>query len=149
MRARPFLRDHIDDMAKRVAARCLLALAVGSLSIALTLAQGTTSQTPPPQTPAGQAPVFRAGVNLVTVDAYPVRDGQIVEGLTPADFEILEDGKPQKIDQFEFVRIEPTPAAVQRDPNTVGESLKLAADPHNRVFVVFLDQHFVRMDGSQ
>jgi VWFA-related protein len=145
-------------MAKRVAARCSLALAVGSLSIALTLAQGTTSQTPPPQnpppqtpppqTPAGQAPVFRAGVNLVTVDAYPVRDGQIVEGLTPADFEILEDGKPQKIDQFEFVRIEPTPAAVQRDPNTVGESLKLAADPHNRVFVVFLDQHFVRMDGS-
>jgi len=145
-------------MAKRVAAACLLALAFGSLTIALVVAQGTATQTPPPQTPppqtpppqtpAGQTPVFRAGVNLVTVDAYPVRDGHIVEGLTPGDFEILEDGKPQKIDSFEFVRIEPTPRAEQRDPNTVGESLKLAADPHNRLFVVFLDQHFVRVDGS-
>jgi VWFA-related protein len=142
-------------MAKRVAAASLIALAVGSLSIGLIRAQGTPppppplpQQTQPPQTPAGQAPVFRAGVNLVTVDAYPVRDGQIVEGLTPADFEVLEDGKPQKIETFEFVRIEPTPKAELRDPNTVGESLKLAADPHNRVFVVFLDQHFVRMDGS-
>jgi VWFA-related protein len=30
----------------------------------------------------------------------------------------------------------------------VTESLKLAADPHNRVFVVYLDTHFVRVDGS-
>lgn len=135
-------------MAKRIVASCALALAVGLLSVALILAQGSTTQTTPPQNPPGQAPTFRAGVNLVTVDAYPVRDGHVVEGLTTGDFEILEDGKPQKIETFEFVRIEPTPAAVQRDPNTVGESLKLAADPHNRVFVVFLDQHFVRVDGS-
>jgi hypothetical protein len=105
-------------------------------------------QSAPPQTPTPQAPVFRAGVNLVTVDAYPVRDGRVIEGLTTADFEVLEDGQPQKVESFEFVRVEPTPASVQRDPNTVGESLKLAADPHNRVFVVFLDTHFVRLDGS-
>ena len=98
------------------------------------------------QTPT-QVPTFRAGVNLVIVDAYPVQDGRIVEGLTPGDFDIFEDGKPQKVESFEFVRVEPTPA-VQRDPNTVAESLKLAANPHNRVFVVYLDTHFVRIDAS-
>mgnify|MGYP006982803577 CR=1 FL=1 len=47
--------------------------------------------------------------NLVTVDAYPRKDGHVVLGLTPKDFEVLEDGVPQAIDQFEFVRVEPLP----------------------------------------
>ena len=83
-------------------------------------------------------PTFRAGAVLVTVDAYPQRDGRTVEGLTAADFEVLEDGKPQKIENFEFVRIEPSLSeSERRDPNTQRESLDQAADPHNRVFVVY------------
>src|SRR5262245_60663047 len=104
-------------------------------AVALTLAIGLSwvaiAQTP--QNP--QRPVFRGGANLVTVDAYPRRDGRIVEGLTLSDFEVLEDGKPQAIDQFEFVRVEPVPEADRRDPNNQREMLQLAADPHNRVFV--------------
>src|SRR5436309_9877668 len=85
-------------------------------------------------------PVFRGGVTFVNVDAYPRQDGRLVEGLTTNDFEVLEDGKPQKIESFEFIRTQPnTPDAERRDPNTKEEGDKLAADPHNRVFVVYID----------
>ena len=93
-------------------------------------------------------PVFRGGAVLVTVDVYPQRDGRIAEGLTAVDFQILEDGKPQKIENLEFVRVEPGPEAARRDPNTQRESLELASDPHNRVFIAFLDALHTAVDGS-
>ena len=69
-----------------------------------------SAQAQPPQpsapTQAQQRPVFRGGTHFVRVDAYPLRDGKIVEGLTKDDFEILEDGKPQQIDSFDFVKFE-------------------------------------------
>jgi len=103
------------------------------------------------QNPSQQRPpVFRGESVLVTVDAYPHRDGKIVEGLKAEDFQILEDGKPQTVETVEFIRVEPTLAeAERRDPDSVGEMLKLAGDPHNRVFVVFLDQLHVTVDGSR
>jgi len=102
----------------------------------------------PRQTPQ-QRPVFRGGAVLVTVDAYPQRDGRIVEGLTAADFEILEDGKPQTVEKVEFVRIEPSLSeATRRDPNTQAEAMALAADPHNRVFITFLDALHTTIGGS-
>ncbi len=100
------------------------------------------------QTPQ-RPPVFRAGAVLVTVDAYPRRDGRLVEGLTPADFQILEDSKPQTVEAAEFVRVEPgLSESERRDPNTSAEAWELAADPHNRVFVVYLDALHVTVDGS-
>ncbi|MCR4375427.1 MAG: hypothetical protein NUW22_11305, partial [Acidobacteria bacterium] len=42
------------------------------------------------QTPTGgqaqqpQRPVFRSDAHFVTVDAYPIRDGKVVTGLTAA-----------------------------------------------------------------
>ena len=94
--------------------------------VALCVAGGAyaqqAAQTPPPQQP--QQPVFRAGVNLVQVDAYPTGpDGKIVEGLSLADFQILEDGKPQQIESSEFIRVDlNTPEAERRDPNTQEEA---------------------------
>jgi VWFA-related protein len=103
-------------------------------------------QIPPAQQ---KPPVFRGGTSLVTVDVYPQRDGKIVEGLTAKDFTLLEDGTPQAIESIEFVRIEPALSdADRRDPNTQGEMLALAADPKNRVFVVFLDAQHTTVDGS-
>ena len=97
----------------------------------------------------GPTPQFRAGAVLVTVDAYPQQNGQIVEGLKPEDFDVTEDGKPQKVEVFDFVRIEPAATEeVRIDPKTVGEANALAADPKNRVFVVYLDVYHVRVDGS-
>ena len=54
-----------------------------------------------PQEAGRQQPAFRTAANYVRVDAYPTANGQIVPDLTQADFEILEDGVPQKIDAFE------------------------------------------------
>ena len=94
----------------------------------------------PEKAQAQQRPVFRGGTHFVRVDAYPVRDGKIVEGLEPADFEVLEDGKPQRIDSLDFVRFDTfTPADQRLDPHTKREAFELAADPRNRVFVIFVD----------
>jgi VWFA-related protein len=107
---------------------------------ALTLAQ--TSQDP-------QKPTFRTGINLVRVDAYPTRDGKIIEGLTAADFEVLEDGVPQKIESFQFVQFpQSNPAEERRDPNSQREGFQLAADPSYRVFVIYLDNLHVDFTGS-
>src|SRR5690348_14849880 len=51
-----------------------------------------------------QAPIFRAGTNIVRVDATVIdRDGNPVPSLTADDFEIREDGVPQTISSFKFV----------------------------------------------
>ena len=63
-------------------------------------------QAPPQgQEPAQQRPpVFRAGVNAVRVDVIVTdKAGNPVADLTAADFEVLEDGKPQDIDLFKLV----------------------------------------------
>ena len=119
------------------AAACVLAGAA-------VLAQQTAP--PPPQQPQ---PVFRGGVNLITVDAYPQQDGKVVPDLQASDFEVYEDGKLQKVETFNFVRVEPGSVTnEQKDPNTVSESIKLAADPANRLFVLYLDIYHVTIAGS-
>lgn len=126
----------------RLASLAVVCLLITPVSAARTQQAGS----PPPQQ---KPPVFRGEAVLVTVDVYPQRDGRIVEGLTAADFELLEDGKAQTIESAEFVRIEPAPPdAARRDPNTQGEMLALAADPKNRVFVTFLDIHHTSVQGS-
>ena len=93
--------------------------------------------------------VFRAGTVFVNVDAYPRRDGRVVEGLTKADFEIKEDGKLQTVEALEFVRVAPyAPETELRDPNTVEDSFRQARDPRNRVFVIYLDLFHTTPVGS-
>jgi VWFA-related protein len=103
------------------------------------------AQKPPQERP----PVFRAGAHYVNVDAYPSRDGHIVEGLTADDFEILEDGKPQAIDAVQFIRFDAfTSDEERRDPNSQRDAFALAADPSYRVFVLYLDAYHVDLTGS-
>src|SRR6187397_1433107 len=105
------------------------------LAASVLAARGDQSAPPqqPPATPQ-QLPVFRAGTVLVRVDTYPRKDGKIVEGLTKDDFQVFEDGKPQAVDGFEFIRMEPnTPEAELRDPTNVADGERQAGDPHNRV----------------
>jgi VWFA-related protein len=83
------------------------------------------------------------------VDAYPKKDGKIVDGLKAEDFEVFEDGKPQKVETLRFFRVEAhTPDPEVHDPNTVTESLERVADPANRVFVIYLDKYHVTIAGS-
>src|SRR6188768_4322531 len=79
------------------------------------------------QDPQQPRPIFRSDAHFVTVDAYPLKDGKVVAGLTAGDFVVEEDGQPQTIENFEF--IEGTGAvseSARRDPNTVRESQLLA-----------------------
>src|ERR1051326_5213630 len=101
---------------------------------------------PQPQTQAQQRPVFRAGAHFVRVDAYPAtQDGKIVEGLKAVDFEILEDGKPQAIESFDFIKFDTfTPEAERRDPVSQQAGFDLAADPRYRLFIVYADLTFTK-----
>jgi VWFA-related protein len=98
-----------------------------------------------------QAPLprFRAGANLVTVDAYFSKDGVAVTDLKPDEIEILEDRTPQTIESFRLVRStgQGTPAP-RRDPQGVADERAAAQEPEARVFVVFFDQWHVSFDGS-
>jgi VWFA-related protein len=120
-----------------------------SLATAWAAVLAQTPTQPQQQAPPPRPPVFRAGSVLVTVDVYPQRDGRLAEGLTAEDFQITEDGKPQAIDGLELVRIERTLSeGERRDPNNTREMWTLAADPKNRVFVVYLDSLHVTVEGS-
>jgi VWFA-related protein len=96
-----------------------------------------------------QKPTFRTGINLVRVDAYPSRDGKIIEGLTADDFDVFEDGVRQKVESFQFIQFpQNNPAGERRDPNSQREGFQLAADPSYRVFVVYLDNLHVDFTDS-
>jgi len=71
-------------------------------------------------------PVFRSGLELVSVDVV-VRDrnGAVVRGLTAADFEVREDGIPQKVTTFVFQEID--------DKAAPAGSVDLLADIQERV----------------
>ena len=117
-----------------------------ALFVVLAVAAAVAQEKPQPPP---QQPTFRTGVNLVRVDAYPSRDGKIVRDLTAADFEVLEDGVPQKIESFQFVEFEQNaPLEERRDPNSQREAFELAADPARRVFVLYLDNLHVDFTGS-
>ena len=79
-------------------------LVVASL---LTGVAGVAGQGQQPAAPAEQPGVtFRAEVNYVEVDARVVdAQGKFVPGLTPADFQVLEDGKPQQVTVFSLVNL--------------------------------------------
>ena len=127
--------------------RILLGASTASVCVAAMLASAQ-QQFPTPPTP--QHPIFRAGSTLVAVDIYPTKDGQVVAGLTPADFEIKEDGKPQTVEFFEFLKFETSPAdSTRTDPNTAEEGERLAADPHHRAFVAYFDTYHLTSYGTQ
>lgn len=73
---------------------------------------GQQPQQPPPQSPAlkQQNPppddaqdVVRINTNLVQIDAVVTKDGKQVTDLQAEDFELFEDGRPQKITQFSYI----------------------------------------------
>ena len=110
----------------------------------------TAAQQGQPPTQAQQRPVFRGGTHFIRVDAYPTTpDGKIVEGLKPEDFEIFEDGKPQAIESFDFIKFETfTPEAERRDPISQRAGFDMAADPRYRLFVVYVDMALSRSAGA-
>jgi VWFA-related protein len=80
--------------------RPAIGLTCGMLGVAAVL---TAQQVTPPQP-------FRSGIDIVHVDVSVLdRDRKPIEGLTAADFTLLEDGKPRPLAAFTAVSL---PAAV-------------------------------------
>ena len=67
------------------------------VAIALVLSATVSAQT--------QGPTFSARVEAVRVDALVTDRGQPVLGLTPADFEVLDNGVPQQVDLVSYEQI--------------------------------------------
>ncbi len=79
---------------------------------------------------AQQRPVFRSARELISIDVIVRdRDGNIVRGLTQADFELHEDGRPQQLETFTFQEISDKPAAVSAGATDLlgGVEAKMAA----------------------
>jgi VWFA-related protein len=100
--------------------------------------QQQPQQQPQPQTPP---PTFRVEVNYVEVDAIVTdANGNPVANLTAGDFEVLEDGKPQKISAFSLVNI-----PVERAERPLFASAPIEADVQSneevdgRVYLIVLD----------
>src|SRR5262245_60697239 len=84
--------------------RIILTLAaVSALVIATSAQQAQQNQQPP---------VFRSSTRLAVMTvSVKDKDGKVIEGLTPKDFTVTEDGKPQEIAFVEFQRLEGEPIA--------------------------------------
>src|SRR5207302_10596693 len=81
------------------------------------------------QAPSQARPVFRANMQLVSVDVI-VRDGagNVVRGLTEKDFEVTEDGKPEEIRSFSFQEIKDHPAGIATVDLLGGAKERMAED---------------------
>src|SRR5687768_11320657 len=100
---------------------------------------GAQGQPQPPQQP----PItFRAEVNYVEVDARVLdKQGKFITDLKPEDFQILEDGKPQKVSAFSMVNI-----PLERAERPLFASKPIEPDVRNnmqgadgRIYVIMLD----------
>jgi VWFA-related protein len=93
---------------------------------------------------------FRTGANYVRVDMYAMQDGTPVHDIRREEIEVLEDGVPQKVEDFEhvLVRAPGTQEVAAREPAGLAASREAAADPRARVFIIFLDTYHTQLEGS-
>jgi len=136
----------------------LAAVAVCATSLAASQAPGQPGQAAPQPPPRA---VFRSNVDLVTVSVV-VRDknGNVVKGLTRDDFTIIEDGKNQSIDTFDFEEIDrpdnpPPPSDMPTILGGVGRMpapllSKPKVELHDRrVVVLMFDLSSMALEDSQ
>src|SRR5436190_12046364 len=77
------------------------------LLITALLTAASSQQAPPPAAPQ----TFRSGAQIVEVDVRVLgKDGKFVTDLALADFEISEDGVPQKIQSVVLIGQAPAPS---------------------------------------
>ena len=112
----------------------------------------TQAQTPADKpAPTPEQPIFRGGINTVRVDVIVTdRQGNPVSDLKLEDFQIEEDGKPQKPETFRLVKIDTVtqPAVTQRALRTRNDEETAAADENSRIFAFFLDDYHVMRESS-
>ncbi len=117
-------------------------------------AQQPSAAQPPATDPAAQQPEraqqppIRTGISFVRVDVIVSdRQGEPVMDLQQSDFTVLEDNKPQKIESFSVVKIDPVAAADEPAPKAIRtdyDEEREAARPDVRLFVILLDDYHVQ-----
>ena len=118
------------------------------IAVALCTAGSHAQQNPPAQ------PVFRTGINYVRVDVIVSnKNGANVADLKQSDFELTEDGKPQAIENFKFIKLDGgiTSAATEGTPRPIrtdADEEQEAARDDVRLFGIFLDDYHVRKENS-
>ena len=117
-----------------------------ALAIAVALA-AAPAVGPPPASPGQQPPptTFRSATALVEVDIIVKdKDGHFVSGLTSDDFEVLEDGHPQKVQHFYLVTEHaPAPSA----PQSVVMVPRSPDQVERRAFVLYFDTDHLSASG--
>jgi hypothetical protein len=94
-----------------------------------------------------QPPRFRVAVDAVRIDAV-VTDtkNNVVRDLTPTDFEIFQDGKPQKV---QFVPVSVAAASPGSRSSGVAETPRRGpTESVQRTFVILVDGAIVRRARS-
>jgi VWFA-related protein len=100
------------------------------------------------QQPDQSLPRFRAGANLVRVDAYVSKDDVPLTDLTADDFTVFEDDKPQKVENFELIRARAAVPAHERREVTNTRDMRQQVADAARVFTLFFDPLYVSLSGS-
>lgn len=109
---------------------------VAAVVLATSIGIAQESQTPP---------VFRGGANLIEVPVRVTdREGHPVRGLTAADFELRENGRPQTIVAFHAVNLPLTADEPRAAASSLVESNERAGTA--RFFVLLLDDMLTDVD---
>src|SRR5471030_2408036 len=120
--------------------RSLYLLVVATVLMSPGLFAGHAPQ--PAQEPDPQPPLtFRVEANFVEVDAI-VSDamGNPVTDLRAADFQLFEDGKPQKVSAFSHVNIPVTrPERPLFSPSAIEPDVQTNIGIDGRIYLVVLD----------
>jgi VWFA-related protein len=119
--------------------RILIACVIGAAALQEPVLRAQAPQTPPSVT-------FSVEVNYVDVDVVVTDEkGNFVPGLTRDDFEVFEDGKPQKVDTFAYVEI-----PLERDNAFLLDGRPISSDTKSnrvpfagRLYVIVLDDQDV------
>ncbi len=119
--------------------RTLITLTIAAAALQSPVLKGQAPPAPPTVT-------FQVEVNYVDVDVVVTDEkGNFISGLTRDDFEVFEDGKPQKVDTFAYVEI-----PVERDDAFMLGDRKVSSDSQTnrvpfagRLYVIVLDDQDV------
>lgn len=124
-----------------------------SLGSSTPIDQSTGSRSlPPTQQPAApQADddIVRITTNLVQIDVVVTDSkGNQVTDLKADDFELLEEGRPQKITNFSFVDSEPTESRAPANASNTTSPAVRAAEPPRRTIALVVDDIAMSFDSA-
>lgn len=105
-----------------------------------------------PRAAPQEEPTFPGGIELVRIDVVVLdHKGQPVIGLTAADFDVSEEGKPHEIVSFEPIVVRSSPATAAPEavvPPPVSQAVA-AVPEENRYFLIFFDDVHVSPPAAE